>query len=146
MRSIALVLAIASFSCKESPHSRPRARTVTHANGLQLQLGDQLAAFTTDGGFRLQHVNHGQHRSPFVIDVRLRSQSPPAGLARRKVDGHDVHYRVDERSGGSGGAEFTLLAFRALRIGYLELEMRRQSEEPPEWSTAWTVIRSARLR
>jgi hypothetical protein len=119
------------------------------SSGLILSVSEKLDIQPTGDGFRIRPLNFSKMRSPFDLTVELKKTVPKGQWPdSRIVNKETIRYRVEEQSGGSGGAGVTLIAWKPCSRGYILIRHRVQAEEPtpPDHTIAWQVIEAARCR
>ncbi|MBC7798404.1 MAG: hypothetical protein H7Z37_16160 [Pyrinomonadaceae bacterium] len=54
-----------------------------------------------------------------------------------------IRYKTEKSQGGSGGAEYSLTAYKAIDNGFIEFSQSKQSESfEPNFDICWKVIES----
>ena len=131
-------------------HQRPAAgegKRLRHENGLTVVEGSYEATATASGFlFKPPASEARRFTKRIVVEVR---ESEPAGdwPESRSVEGTESRYRVDSRSGGSGGEERVLRAWKKDGPVWITLEETAQSEHPSDsdFETGWGLLGSARM-
>ncbi len=121
-------------------------RTIQHALGFSIEVGDRAKVDVTDAGFRILPEGIADVRSPPRIDVLFHGEALPESLAEsRQVDGRTVDYEIEEFTVGSGGTEYTLTVRFPMCGGVFELRHHEQCEfcGEPDFAAGWAIVASA---
>jgi hypothetical protein len=151
MRPAALFSILLLFvlgACSSLPVAKqPDGKPMKHENGLIVSVPD--AAYETEKtahGFRLIPAGTRDTRRQTEILLELKPDRPPGEFPlTRSLDGIEARYRIDVDSGGSGGEERTLTAFKSSGIGHISLRQTVQSEIPHDsaFDPAWKLLSGA---
>jgi hypothetical protein len=122
-----------------------------HQNGLSLCLPDSLTVEKRANGFSIYiKETKEQYRLPLEVNVSLQAgeiepqahwlQSWPLFSSLF----NNVHYRVEEEEGGSGGVGYRLTAWQKQGDGYIVYQQVTQADgTSPDFSLAWQVIKAS---
>jgi len=116
-----------------------------HANGLQLSVYETYQVKTTPVGFVIEPVGNRLLRQPIIVHIQLLASRPKAIGYRFWYlgSGRILWYSVThEETGGSGGAEHTLIAFEHVGNHWIRYDQVRQAEE--ELFELWEIARGVR--
>jgi hypothetical protein len=106
-----------------------------HVNGLQLSVsGTDFHVTTTPTGFLLEPPNNDQLRTPFSVSIQLLATEPKTvGRRVRYVGkGRILWYTVTrEKEGGSGGVDYTVIAFEHVGNRWIQYSQTKQAESTP---------------
>ncbi len=136
-----------ALSCEEEGNVKLTLQEeVRHANGLAVRRPDGFRTIEEAGGFAFEE--EGMMRSPRFLRVSRVEQAPSQTPqdSRELEGGASASYTVERRSGGSGGDEFALTAWRSTDGGWIVVSEVAQSERgEPDFAAAWALIGSARV-
>lgn len=117
-----------------------------HENGLALSIAADLQTSKTHDGFIIYPEGGLDRRSPIQVSVSFYpGQSPEGDWPNSKsLNGSTIYYRENSQSGGSGGTEYTLEAWKKCVDGYIKTEQTVQIEYGnPDFSLTWQIISNA---
>lgn len=147
MVSLVLSAAILFFLCLDSRAQKEADMLpLATSSGLTLNASEELDIQQMSDGFRIRPVNFHKMRSPFDLTVQLKKRLPEGQWPESKiVNKETIHYRIEKQSGGSGGTEVTLMAWKPCSRGYILVRQRVQAEEPtaPDHTVGWQAIEAA---
>lgn len=122
-----------------------------HANGLVVGLPEGFEARQTDDGFVVEPSSSQSRevRNPAVAGVSLVKGDAPHGpaLKSKTVGEKEVHYRVTQSEGGSGGEVYTLEVYERVEGGHVRYTQATQSEMgEPDFALCWTLAGSTKYQ
>ena len=146
---IRIFLTCAAFllvpSCSE-PVAVTLMEEVQHSNGLAVQRPDGFDVTEKAGGLALKE--QGALRSPRSVLIMLMDKAPATKprSQRRLANGATASYAVERHSGGSGGDEYELTAWRPANGRWIVLKGWVQTEGgEPGFAVAWAVFDTAQV-
>jgi hypothetical protein len=147
--SIGLLLGLSACISAPEAKQRENGKRMKHENGLIIVVSDTVyETEKTAYGFRLIPAGTRDTRRQTEILVELKADPPPGEFSQtRSLDGIEARYRIDADTGGSGGEERTLTAFKPSGSRYIYLTQTVQSEMPHDsaFDPAWKLLSGAHI-
>ncbi|MET0533985.1 MAG: Tsi3 family protein [Steroidobacter sp.] len=122
----------------------PVGASHVHANGLRLIVSEDFKVTTTPSGFWVETVH--VTRSPIEVSIALLTTRPKSvGYRFRYLgSGRILWYSVThEQEGGSGGVDYTVVAFEHVGEHWIAYRQVRQSEAQPVFEL-WQIASGLR--
>ena len=119
--------------------------TLTHENGLSLSISSDLKDKKIQDGFIIYPEEGLDCRSPIEVTILfIRGKTPEGDWQSKSVGKSAVYYRQTSQSGGSGGTEYELEAWKDCVGGYIRTDQTVQLEYgDPDFSLTWQIISNA---
>jgi len=137
-----IVLTTLIFGC-ENKGKLPMQK-LTHQTGFVISIPAKYQFETTISGYVIYPPGGRELRSPIEVQVNYSQDPQPKGEFKqtRDINGVTVHYNIDQVSGGSGGAEYTIQAWQPYKKGSLWFEQTIQLEPPaePDYQMFWEIV------
>ena len=142
---IALLLVLLLVACNKMEHTNVPMVTLSHENGLTLSVSPDLKYKKAQDGFIIYPEGGLDRRSPIQVTISyIQGKTPEGDWQSKSIGGSTVYYRQTSQSGGSGGTEYELEAWKDCIGGYIRTEQTVQLEYgDPDFSLTWQVISNA---
>jgi hypothetical protein len=134
-----------ALSDQQSPGSQTQTQqqTYEHANGLRLVLATSYRATIIANGFLIEPTSGQDRRYPLTISVNLLANSPDVITDRQaRLGSRRMRYAVTMiNEGGSGGAEYELVAIEYTQGRWIQYVQRAQEEGMEPVFQAWEIAK-----
>lgn len=146
-------ISVNPFVCNKNSEETEKLKLYEHPNGLlicfpsYLKHTGKIEIVQTDLGFTLTTEFPSRYPTTITIE-RINSEGSPKGEWPQQayINKQLTHYRVDNLGGGSGGTEYALNIWQPCAGGYVSLKLGTQHEFNPDFSLAWQLLASTKIK
>lgn len=144
---ICITAILAACSMDEAQSTEEGWSRYAHQNGLSLCLPQSLIVESSATGFTIYpNRTQEQYRLPLEVSVSLEpgQMNSQANWLQSWPFFNNVHYRIDEEEGGSGGVGYRLTAWQQMGDSHIVYRQFTQADgTKPDFSLAWQVIKAS---
>ena len=131
------------------PNLQVQSTPHAHPNGLHLLVPESAYRVirTAEGFVAEPALGNENRRDPLVVSIRLRAEPPDSASVRKRhlAAGRTLRYSVtQDEDGGSGGVDYTLLAFEQVGTYWIHYRQRKQSEYGEPNFELWEIADGVR--